>query len=85
MINIVEAIQKSNGGIFGIECAINRLAKSDSNVITHTPRPLFIEYLCSDLKRETTANVVNTIADVFQRFEVETGLDVAVYSFLSNS
>ena len=40
--------------IIGMDGATNVLLSSMSNIISHTPRPWFIEYLRVDLKKELT-------------------------------
>lgn len=60
--------------MLGIDGATIRPAKSVSNVIRHSPRPLFIEYIRSDLKADTTVNVLAKIDDLITRLENETGL-----------
>lgn len=86
MAGVLEAIiRKSSGGVLGIDGATSRLPKSVSNVIIHNTKPLFIEYLRSDLKRETTVNVVDKIEDVMRRLDEQTGFQMSAYSFISES
>lgn len=85
MKKVEEAIQKPNGVVLGIEGWTIRLEKSVCNVIIHNTRPLFIEFLRSDFKSESTENAVDKIADVFRRLDAETGLEMTLYCFLSDS
>lgn len=59
-------ISEANVGVFGIDRATNRLAKSVRNVIVHKPTPFFVEFLRADLKRETKTNVVDKIKNVIK-------------------
>lgn len=53
----------------GIDGATNVLSKTRSNVMIHTPLPIFMEYLRSDLQRETMENVVENLRDVMKRID----------------
>ena len=39
--------------IIGMDGSTNVLSSSMSNIIAHTPRPWFVEYLRADLKKES--------------------------------
>lgn len=67
----------------GIDGATNVLSKSNSNVILHTPITFFVEYLSSDLKRETTQDVVEKVKDTVARFKDV--IDYTPDSFVSDS
>lgn len=54
MSRVFDEIKSSGGGKLSIDGATDNLAKSRSNVILHTPIPLFIEYLKYDFERRTT-------------------------------
>lgn len=79
-----DAIRSARGGVIGIDGATNVLSKSMSNVIIHTPTPLFIEYLKSDMHRETTANVAAKVKDVLQRIDEKLGFKCCD-AFISDS
>lgn len=84
MKSVIDIITKCNGGVLGVDGATNRLAKSVSNVIVHTPTPFFIEYLRADLKRETTVNVVAKLEDTIKRIDESTSIRT-IFSFVSDS
>lgn len=79
-------IQKDGSGKMkiGIDGATNVLYKSFSNVIVDTPLTFFIEYLRSDLNRETTRHVVDRLKDVVQRLDAKLGIQCST-SFISDS
>lgn len=54
MNSVLNEIRRKRSETIGVDGATNRLSKSVSNVIIHLPAPFFIEYLHSDLKRETS-------------------------------
>lgn len=85
MANVLEKFRKSGGGVIGIGNTASIIANSTNSVIIHSPRPFFIEYFRSILKREKTVNVFDTVADVFRRLDEKTGITMAAYSFLSDS
>lgn len=66
-------LRKAQGGTIGIDGATKLMSKSMSNVIVHTPLQFFIEYLKSDLYRETTVNVVDSLKDMMKRFDKRVG------------
>lgn len=84
MAKVIEEIKRSGGGTLSTDGATDNLSKSKSNVILHTPRPLFIEYLRSDLKRETTPNVVAKLTDTIRRLDETVGVK-CVSNFVSDS
>lgn len=84
MDKTIESIKNSGGGTLSIDGATDNLAKSKSNVIIYAPCPLFVEYLRSDLNRETTGNVVEKINDVVNRLDQASGIR-CVTNFISDS
>lgn len=84
MSKVCAEIRSSGGGMLSIDGANDNLAKSRSNVILHTPIPLFIEYMKSDLQRETTPNVVSKLEDNIKRLDEKIGIK-CVTSFVSDS
>lgn len=69
MNTTVRMIQKHKGGVLGIYGAKNFPFKSVRNVILHLPHAVFIEYLRSDLLRETTENFFSKINDDMKRLD----------------
>lgn len=55
MNNVIAALKQNNGGVVRVDGAKSKMGKLLTNFIIHTRIPFFIEYLRSDLKRETTA------------------------------
>lgn len=84
MEKVVDEIKRTGGGTLSIDGATDNLAKSKSNVILHTPRPLFIEYLRSDLKKETTPNVVAKLTESIRSLDQTVGMK-CVSNFVSDS
>ncbi|KAI0558418.1 Ribonuclease H-like protein [Gracilaria domingensis] len=84
MEEVFQVIRSRKGGVIGIDGATNKLSKSVSNVILHTPVPLFIEYLKSDLKTDRATNVVSKIKDVMKRLDDIIGFR-AGFAFVSDS
>ena len=85
--NIQETLHKIKsdcGGVLGVDGATNVMSKSLSNVNVHTPLPFFIEYLRSDLGRETTCNVFARTGDCMMRLDQNIGFKCC-YSFISDS
>lgn len=58
MKRIFENIENAGGDTFSIDRATENIAKSRSNVILHTPTPLFVALLRSYLQPETTPTIV---------------------------
>lgn len=84
MTEAFNKIKTEMGGTLGIDGATDNLAKSKSNVILHTPFPIFIEYIKGDLDRETTPNVVSKVEDSIRRLNEKVGSQ-CVNSFVSDS
>lgn len=53
MKTVFEDMKNEGGGRFSVEGAMDNIEKSRRNIILHAPTPRFIEYLRSDLLRET--------------------------------
>ena len=51
--------------VIGIDGATNVLSRNVSNVIAHTPRPWFVEYVRTDLK-ESVVELVKKVKEIFQ-------------------
>lgn len=81
---VIGEIKRPYGDVLGIDGATNRLAKFVSSVILDTATPLFIEYMQSDLQRETDANIVTKMIDLIKRLDIET-LVRYVFVFISDS
>lgn len=84
MSKVLAEVCSAGGGTLSIDGATDNLAKSKSNVILHTPIPFFIEYMRSDLKRETTPNVVKKLEDTIKRLHEKVGMK-CISSFVSDS
>ncbi|KAI0557485.1 Ribonuclease H-like protein [Gracilaria domingensis] len=79
-----EMIRNNKGGVLGIDGSTNRVSKSLCNVIVHVPVPLFIEYLRSDLNRETAENMVARLKNLLERLTVKLGQSPC-FGFISDS
>lgn len=69
MLKVMLLIKGSKSGTMGIHGATNSISISLSNIVLHTLCPLFIEYSRSDLKQETTPNVVEKVNSVVERLK----------------
>lgn len=83
MNKAIASIKQAKGGTLGIDGATNVMARSICNVIMHTPLPFFLEYLVSDLQRETAINLKCKLIDVLRRMEEVFGFRIR--SFISDS
>ena len=79
-----ENIKEANGGTLSIDGATDKMSNSKCNIILHTPLPMFIDYLQTDLKRDTTENVVKKIEDSINAIDRKTGIN-STFSFVSDS
>ena len=58
---MIDEVNRKGSATVGVDSATNRLSKSISNFTIHLPHPFSVEYLESDLQRETSLNVFNKI------------------------
>lgn len=63
MTKVLEILKNVKRDTTSIGGATNVLYKSISNCILNAQILVFVEYLCSDLKRETTINVVANVKE----------------------
>lgn len=68
----------------GVDGATNGLSRSMSNVIVHDPKPWFVEYLRTDLKKETALQVSVKIKAVVGRLDCALH-KALVHAFVSDS
>lgn len=81
----INLIREANGGVLSIDGATDKMSNCKCNVILHTPLPIFIEYLPTDLNRETSENVVEKLSNAMNRLDDKTKLLKSSFSFISDS
>ncbi|KAI0560706.1 hypothetical protein FGB62_103g016 [Gracilaria domingensis] len=74
----------NKAGVVGRDGATDKVSKSVSKVIIHTPLPLFLENFRSDLNTDRTFNLVFKIKDEMKRLDDIIGF-TAAYAFVSVS
>lgn len=81
---VLKTLATAPAVILGIDGATNVLSRSLSNVIAHDPRPWFLEYMQSDLRKETEIVLAEKVADIIHRLHFTVGRSV-VCGFISDS
>lgn len=82
-VKVVDKIKRTGGCAPSIDGATDNLDNSNSNVILHTPRPLFIEYPQSDLENKTMVSVVSNITESIRIIDQTVGMK-CVSNFVSD-
>lgn len=80
----IEKVKEANGGILSIDGSTDRIGNSKCNIILHCPLPYFVGYLASDLKRDTTPNVIEKIVKAMKELDDITGIK-STAAFISDS